>query len=132
MGSFTIRATIEVNADSEAGAKKLVEDVLDGANFAYELEAMRVGGDGYVPHQPSLDRGISPEMDRLNWERIQLINRKYAGGLTPEEEAELKRMQDKLFTYLETVFPRRDPLADVLARFRHGPAGYSNFTEDSR
>lgn len=43
-------------------------------------------GDTNVPYQPAFDMGISPEMDRLNFDRIQLIKRKYAGGLTPEAE----------------------------------------------
>ena len=94
---------------------QIVETATGLASQSTEGEAGQPAGgngDGYVPHQPSLDRGISPEMDRLNHQRIQLINRKYAGGLTPEEDAELERLENKFFSYLETIFPRPSILDD--------------------
>ena len=66
----------------------------------------------YVPHQPALDAGISEEMDRVNFHRIELIDRKYAGQLTQDEESELERLQDLFFSYLDTVFPRASILDD--------------------
>jgi len=94
---------------------RIVEAATGLASKSSEDEAGQPAGgngDGYVPHQPSLDRGISPEMDRLNYQRIQLINRKFAGGLTPEEDAELERLENKFFSYLETIFPMPSILDD--------------------
>jgi len=68
--------------------------------------------DEYVPYQPALDAGISEEMDRVNFHRIQLINRKYSGHLTREEESELERLQDTFCAYLETILPRPSILDD--------------------
>ena len=66
----------------------------------------------YVPYQPALDSGISEEMDRVNFRRLQLVNRKFLGQLTPEEATELEQLQKTFFTYVETVFPRASILDD--------------------
>ncbi len=69
-------------------------------------------GDAYVPYQPALDAGISPEMDRLNARRIALAERKSRGELSPEEQAEFARLQAAFFGYLETILPRSSILDD--------------------
>ncbi len=66
----------------------------------------------YVPYQPALDAGISPEMDRLNFRRLQLAKRKSREGLTREEETEFERLQATFSAYVDTVFPRPSILDD--------------------
>jgi hypothetical protein len=70
----------------------------------------------YVPYQPALDSGISEEMDRVNFRRLQLIEREFQGGLTPGEEAELEQLQESFFAYLETIFPGPPILDDRLEK----------------
>jgi type I restriction-modification system DNA methylase subunit len=60
----------------------------------------------YTPYQPALDAGISEEMDRVNFRRLQLVEREVRGELTPEEKAELEHLQETFFAYVETIFPR--------------------------
>jgi hypothetical protein len=60
----------------------------------------------YTPYQPALDAGVSEEWDRKNSRRIQLINKKYRDGLTPEERAELETLQRTFSEYLATVLPQ--------------------------
>ena len=83
---------------------------------ADEEPAVKKNGevDNYVPYQPALDAGISEEMDRLNFRRIQLIKRQSQRELTPEEEAEFAELQDKVVAYFDSKFPRRLPDEDLL------------------
>jgi hypothetical protein len=66
----------------------------------------------YAPYQAAQDAGISEEMDRVNFRRLQLAKRKSRGQLTPEEEAELDDLQETFFAYIETAFPRPSILVD--------------------
>jgi len=49
---------------------------------------------------------ISEEWRRKNARRIDLIHKKNRDGLTDEEMAEFKTLQQGLFAYLETLYPR--------------------------
>ncbi len=96
---------------------KIVEQT-GNESTAAEPDAEKSSADGngnakeYTPYQPALDAGISEEMDRINFQRIQLIQRKGRGELTPDEEKELARLQETFFAYIETVFPRSPILDD--------------------
>ncbi len=90
---------------------KIVEQASVGPAEASDAEEK---GDAveYTPYQPALDNGISEEMDRLNFRRLQFVDRKARGELTPAEELEFEQLQDKFFDYIETVFPRSRILDD--------------------
>ena len=64
------------------------------------------------PYQPALDAGISEEMDRVNFRRLQLAERQARDQLNPEEAAEFNELQDKFFAYIDTIFPRSRILDD--------------------
>ena len=68
--------------------------------------------ESYLPYQPALDAGISPEMDRLNFRRLKLAERRSRGQLTREEEAEFEKLQEQFFAYVNTIFPRPSILDD--------------------
>lgn len=81
---------------------------------AYEETAAEANGEAapYTPAQPALDAGMSEEMDRQNARRIQLVERKASGQLTPEEKTELEHLQETFFAYVEKIFPRSAILDD--------------------
>jgi hypothetical protein len=58
------------------------------------------------PDQATAKPRISKEWQRKNARRLDLIDREFDGGLTPEEKAELEELQETVFAYFDTVFPR--------------------------
>ena len=62
----------------------------------------------------------TPEWSRLNRRRGELIFKKYPGGLTPDEEAELERLQAITSEVIERTFPRPLPSPEVVAFIRRG------------
>jgi len=96
---------------------KIVEqDRYEAASAGDADNEPATGGNGeaevYTPYQPALDAGISEEMDRLNFRRLRLAERKSRGQLTPEEETEFDNLQGTFFAYLDTLFPRPSILDD--------------------
>ncbi|MGL4552879.1 MAG: hypothetical protein ACRC33_17015 [Gemmataceae bacterium] len=58
---------------------------------------------------PAADAG--PWTEAKNHRRCDLIDRKFAGGLTPEETVELSRLQEEMLAYRRRVAPL--PLDDA-------------------
>lgn len=83
---------------------KIVEQA-GSESAATEPDAGETSSDGngeskdYTPYQPALDAGIPEEWDRKNARRLDLIERKSRGQLSPAEEAELKELQDAVIAY---------------------------------
>ncbi len=102
---------------------RIVEQATAGPADASDVEEK---GDAveYTPYQPAIDSGISEEMDRVNFRRLQLVDRKVRGLLTPDEEVELARLQNEFAAYVEKVFPRSpilddDRLEKLEAKYKH-------------
>src|SRR5262245_53538735 len=96
---------------------------LDGADEAVKRFVLSAAGDpngsvlelngqavAYVVRPPTVaDDG--PWTEAKNHRRCDLIDRKYAGGLTPEEAVELARLQDEMLRHRQRVAPL--PLDDA-------------------
>ncbi len=64
-----------------------------------------------VAPAPGADNGDEPWTDAKNTRRCRLIDRKYDGGLTAAEAAELARLQDQMLRCRQRVAPL--PLEDA-------------------
>jgi hypothetical protein len=64
-----------------------------------------------VPAAPSAPNGDEPWTDEKNQRRCDLIDRKYAGSLTPAEAVELAQLQEQMLRHRQRVAPL--PLEDA-------------------
>jgi hypothetical protein len=100
-----------VNLDGveEAVRRFVLAAAVDPAGSVLELNGQPVAW--IVPFVASTANGDEPWTEAKNQRRCDLIDRKYAGGLTPPEAVELAQLQDEMLRHRQRVAPL--PLEDA-------------------
>src|SRR5579862_4816765 len=88
----------EARCDLTAEEIKIVEqDPKEPASLYDADDETALERNGAAEPYPPQDAGTGEEMDRLNARRIQLVERKANGLLTPQEKTELEHLQETFF-----------------------------------
>jgi hypothetical protein len=100
-----------VNLDGvdEAVKQFVLAVAVDPAGSLLELDGRPVAW--LVPAAPSPANGVEPWTEAKNQRRCDLVDRKYAGSLTPSEAVELAQLQEQMLRYRQRVAPL--PLEDA-------------------
>ena len=100
-----------VNLDGVAESVRqfVLAVAVDPAGSVLELGGRPVAW--VVPAAPSSTNGDEEWTDAKNQRRCDLIDRKYAGSLTPTEAVELAQLQEQMLRYRRRVAPL--PLDDA-------------------
>jgi hypothetical protein len=100
-----------VNLDGvqESVRQFVLSVAVDPAGSVLELDGRPVAW--VVPAGPSPGNGDEPWTEAKNQRRCDLIDRKYAGNLTPPEAIELAQLQEQMLRHRQRVAPL--PLEDA-------------------
>ena len=100
-----------VNLDGvdEAVKQFVLAVAADPAGSVLELNGRPVAW--VVPAAPLTANGDEPWTEAKNQRRCDLIDRKYAGSLTPPEAVELAQLQEQMLRYRQRIAPL--PLEDA-------------------
>jgi hypothetical protein len=100
---------IALEQQDEAVKRFVLSLPIDQQGSVLELNGQAVAL--IVPPLKAATNGDEPWTDAKNERRCDLIDREYAGGLTPAEAAELVVLQDQMLRYRQRVAPL--PLEDA-------------------
>jgi hypothetical protein len=100
---------VSLDGVDESVRQLILAWALDPAGSVLELGGRPVAW--VVPAGDAPANGDEPWTEEKNQRRCDLIDRKYAGGLTPNEVVELARLQEEMLRHRQQVAPL--PLEDA-------------------
>jgi hypothetical protein len=100
---------VSLDEVDEAVRQFVLAVAVDPAGSVLELNGRPVAW--VVPAVPQAADGDEPWSEAKNQRRCDLIDRKYAEGLTPTETAELAQLQEQMLRHRQRVAPL--PLEDA-------------------
>jgi len=100
---------VSLDGVAESVRQFVLAVAVDPAGSVLELDGRPVAW--VVPAAPPAANGDEAWTDAKNQRRCDLIDRKYAGSLTPPEAVELARLQEQMLRHRQRVAPL--PLQDA-------------------
>src|SRR6516162_5245179 len=94
---------VSLDGVDESVRQLILAWALDPAGSVLELGGRPVAW--VVPAGDAPANGDEPWTEEKNQRRCDLIDRKYAGGLTPNEVVELARLQEEMLRHRQRVAP---------------------------
>jgi len=100
---------VNLDAADESVRQFVLAVAVDPAGSVLEINGRPVAW--IAPFLPAAANGAEPWSEAKNQRRCDLIDRKYAGGLTPPEAIELTQLQEQMLRHRQRVAPL--PLEDA-------------------